>query len=54
LLWSLPVAGVESPLVFVTRCGRFGSFDDVVMAGTVFDGFKASVFLEAARGLTLP
>jgi hypothetical protein len=55
LLWSLPAAGGVSPLVFVVRCGRFGSGDEAVMADRVLDGFKAVVvFLGAARGLTLP
>ena len=55
LLWSLPAAEVVSPLVFVTRCGRFGSVDDVVMVERVFEGFNAwAVFLGADRGLTLP
>jgi hypothetical protein len=55
LLWSLPAEEVVSPLVFVTRCGRFGSADEVVMVERVFEGFSAwAVFLGAASGLTLP
>jgi hypothetical protein len=57
LPWSLLLAFADagSPLVFVTRCGRFGSVEDAVITGSVLDGFKAAaVFRGAARGLTLP
>ena len=55
LLWSLVVAGAASPLVFVTRWGRFGSVEAAVITGRVLDDFKAvAVLLGAARGLTLP
>jgi len=55
LLWSPPVAEVVSPVGFEPKCGRFGSLV-VVMAGTVFDGFRAAVVVlrGAASGLTLP
>lgn len=54
LLWSLPLAVVESALGLVTRCGRLGS-GVAVMTGSVFDGLRAAVvFLGAASGLTLP
>jgi hypothetical protein len=54
LLWSLPLAVVESAPGLVTRCGRLGS-GVAVMTGTVFEALRAAVvFLGAASGLTLP
>jgi hypothetical protein len=51
VLWP-PVAVVESPAGFEPK---WGLFDEVVMTGSVLDGFRAVVvLLGAASGLTLP
>jgi hypothetical protein len=51
VLWP-PVGVVESPPGFEPK---WGLFDEVVMTGSVLDGFRAAVvLLGAASGLTLP